>query len=564
MADQTAIADIEERLQDLIDALRQAGRPDLGRMLERYANDFTSVALVRRSVSEIQRQLQRWREPGSELPDTAKVQFAANRLEDACNEALGAGVIGAARPSLGAQSRRTLSVVLVTLLGTSVLLLIAIALVSSGIELDQLGKEVHTDKAEVTRGGEIEVRVTARTHALIPGATSAAVFEPLPGCKRPHGADVSCVKVEGREWNGVRIPAYELKLPNQAYGLFFSIISTELFAGKKGAARLAIWTTDETPEGVYEIPLQASYRGYTPLRCELLEQLMKACPEPRVGADERHKGVLVSPLIVRVVPPDPAQAAAAAQAAVDQAAETQRKARERATEIESALAEIQREVKETEALAKKRKWLDARVRLAKLGELFAPLDAPALAGEAPGVLPPEVGKVRARYEVLHEDLQAFEAEVFEATFTDVTAASNKDVAEERIQERIAKRFKITPDYVQSIYTDRAEEIQQRIEDRARMHLDKVKAEQQARERRCGELPTGAYKTVEAYIEQALSAPRVEITLGECLTPRLTESACWEVQCDYQRKEEVAIERPKVVTKHQITVHLVHGRVTGHR
>jgi hypothetical protein len=564
MADQTAIADIEERLQDLIDALRQAGRPDLGRMLERYAHDFTSVALVRRSVSQIQRQLQRWREPGSELPDTAKIQLAANRLEDACNEALGAGVIGAARPSIGAQSRRTLSIVLVTLLGTSVLLLIAIALVSSGIELDQLGKEIHTDKAELTRGSELEVRMAARTHALIPSATSAALFEPLPGCKRPHGPDVSCVPVEGREWNGVRVPAYELKLPNQAYGLFFAIVSTELFAGKKGVAQLAIWTTDETPEGVYEIPLQASYRGYTPLRCELFDRVMKSCPEPRVGAQERHKGVLVSPLIVRVVPPDPAQAAAVAQAAADEVAETQRKAKERAAEIESALVEIQLEVKETEALAKKRKWLEARARLAKLGELFAPLDTPALAGEAPGALPPEVGKVRARYEELHDKLQAFEAEVFEATFMDVTAASSKDVAEERIQERIAKRFKITADYVQSIYTDRAEEIQRRIEERARMHLDKVKAEQHAREQRCGTLPTGAYKTVEAYIKQALTAPRVEVSLGECLTPRLTETACWEVQCDYQRKEEVAVERPKVVSKHQITVHLVHGRVSGHR
>lgn len=564
MADQTAIADIEERLQDLIDALRQAGRPDLGRMLERYAHDFTSVALVRRSVSEIQRQLQRWRAPGSELPDTAKVQFAANRLEDACNEALGAGVIGAARPSIGAKTRRTLGVVLVTLLGAAVLLLIAIALVSSGIELDQLGKEVYTEKAELTRGGELELRITARADALIPGVTTAVSFEPLPGCRRPHGPDVSCVEVEGRERNGKRVPSYELKLPNQAYGLFFAIVSTELVAGKLGAAQLALWTTEETPDGTYEIPLHASYRGYTPLRCELFDRLMKTCPAPRIGAQERHNGVPVSPLVVRVLPPDPAQVAAAAQAAAEQVAETQRKAKDRAAEIESALAEIQLEVKETEALAKRRKWEEARLRLGKLGELFAPLDAPALAGEAPGALPPEVGKVRARYEVLHEKLQAFEAEVFEATFTEVTAASNKDVDEEKILERIAKRFKTQPDYVQSIYTDRTEEIQRRIEDRARAHLDKVKAEQQAREQRCGALPTGTYKAVEAYIKQTLSAPHVELALGECMTPRLTESACWEMQCDYQRKEEIAVERPKVVSKHQITVHLVHGRVTGHR
>jgi hypothetical protein len=564
MSEPTAISEIEERLQDLIDVLRQAGRPDLGRMLERHHHDFTSVALVRRSVSEIQRQLQRWREPGSELPDTPKVQFAANRLEDACNEALVAGVIGAARPSIGAQARRKLGIVLVTLLGAAVVLLIAIALVSSGVEIDQLGKEIYTQKAEVALGAEIEVRMMARADALIPGATSAVSFEPLPGCRRPHGPDASCVEVQPREWNGTSTTTWELKLPNQAYGLFFAIVSTELVAGKVGTAQLLIWATDETPEGSYEIPLRAAYSGYTPLRCELPQRLMKSCPPPRVGAEERHVGVPVSPLVVRVVPQDPALAAAAAQAAAEQATDTQRKATERAAEIESALTEIQAEVKESEALAKRRKWEEARVRLAKLGELFAPLDAPALAGAAPGALPPEVGKVRARYEVLHEKLQAFEAEVFEATFDDVTSASNKAVAEDKILERIGRRFKVTPDYVQSIYTDRTEEIQRRLEARARAHLDKVKAEQQAREQRCGALPTGTYKAVEAYLKQAMGGTRVEVLLGECLTPRLTDNACWEMQCDYQRKEEVAIERPKVVSKHQIRVHLVHGRITGHK
>jgi len=269
-------------------------------------------------------------------------------------------------------------------------------------------------------------------------------------------------------------------------------------------------------------------------------------------------------LVVRVLPPDPNRDAATAQLAAEQSAERQRKAAERTAEIESALVDIQREIKEAEGLAKKRKWEDARLRLLKLGELFAPLDAAALAGEAPGALPADVGKVRARYDTLHDKLQAFELEVFEATFSDVTAASNETVAEERILERIAKRFRVDPEYVRSIYTDRTEEIQKRLEARARAHLDKVKAEQRAREQRCGTLPTTAYQAVQAYLKQTMSAPRVELELGECLTPRLTEKACWEVQCDYRRKEEVAIERPKVVSKHQITVHIVHGRITGHR
>jgi hypothetical protein len=564
MAQPSAIADIEERLQDLIDALRQAGRADLARMLERYANDFTNLAMVRRSVNAIQRQLETWRAPGSDLPDTPKVQFAANRLEDVCKEALDAGVIVAARPSIGTHARRKTGIVLVTLLGAALVMLIGIALLEAGVELDQIGKPPPVDRAQLARGEEITVRMTGLEQALLPAATTGALFEPLPGCRRPHGPDVSCLSVEPRAWASGRLPTYELKLPNQAYGLFFSIGATGLIAGKIAETTLLIAATDDTPEGTYEIALQATYKGYTPQRCELLERLQGSCPPPRAGAGEQHAGVAVPTLIVRVVPGDPKQKTVDAALAAQEAAAAQQKADERAREIEAALGEIETEVKAVELLGKKRKWEEARERLGKLGALFAPLDAASLAGEAPGELPADVGKVRARYEALHDALQAFEASVFEATFVDVTAASNKALAEERILTRIGKRFGITSDYVQSIYTDRAEEIQKRLEERARVHLEKVRAEQQQRERRCGPLPLDAYKTVQAYVKTALTSPRVEVQLGECMTPRLTENECWEMQCDYQRKEEVAIERPRVVTKHAIAVRLVQGRVVSHR
>jgi hypothetical protein len=564
MAQPSAIADIEERLQDLIDALRQAGRPDLARLLERYANDFTNLAMVRRSVNAIQRQLELWRAPGSELPDTAKIQHAANRLEDVCKEALGAGVIVAARPSLGTHARRKTGVVLVTLLGAALVLLIGIALVESGVELDQIGKPPPVEKAALVRGEEIAVRMTGLSEALLPAATSSAAFEPLPGCKRPHGPDVSCLLVEPRAWANGRLPTYEIKLPNQAYGLLFSIGATDLMAGKIAETTLHIAATDDTPEGTYEIALRATYKGYTPLRCELLERLQGTCPQPRAGAGEQHTGVAVPPLVVQVRPGDPKQKAAEAALAAQEVEATQRTAAARARDIEEALVEIDNEVTAVELLGKKRKWEEARERLGKLGALFAPLDAASLAGEAPGELPADVGKVRARYEALHDALQAFEGSVFDATFEEVTAASNKALAEERIITRIAKRFHVSSEYVQSIYTDRAEEIQRRLDDRARVHLEKVRAEQQSREKRCGSLPVDAYKTVQAYAKAMLTSPRVEITLGECMTPRLTATECWEMQCDYQRKEEVAIERPKVVSKHALTVRLVQGRVVSHR
>jgi hypothetical protein len=48
-----------------------------------------------------------------------------------------------------------------------------------------------------------------------------------------------------------------------------------------------------------------------------------------------------------------------------------------------------------------------------------------------------------------------------------------------------------------------------------------------------------------------------------MTPRLTEHDCWELRCDYRRKVEVAVERPKVVTKHEATFYLMQNRVIRH-
>ena len=48
-----------------------------------------------------------------------------------------------------------------------------------------------------------------------------------------------------------------------------------------------------------------------------------------------------------------------------------------------------------------------------------------------------------------------------------------------------------------------------------------------------------------------------------MTPRLTEHDCWEMRCDYRREIEVAVERPKVVTRHSATFYLKQHRVLRH-
>ena len=73
-----AIAEIEDRLQDLIEALREIGAHDIAVMLERHARDFTIPERVRNAVNAISSQLERWREDPLELPQSPKVTHAAN------------------------------------------------------------------------------------------------------------------------------------------------------------------------------------------------------------------------------------------------------------------------------------------------------------------------------------------------------------------------------------------------------------------------------------------------------------------------------------------------------
>ena len=170
--------------------------------------------------------------------------------------------------------------------------------------------------------------------------------------------------------------------------------------------------------------------------------------------------------------------------------------------------------------------------------------------------------MRKRFETLRDQLDAFEKRVFEQTFTSLTAESNKRVPEDSLLQRIAKQFAISPSYVDDIYTAHGEEIQRRLDERERAHNEKLKAEQDALEKRCGALPTSAWAEVNRYAQSTFAAPHVEIVLGECMTPLLTERNCWEMHCSLKTKEEVSVERPKIMKDHEITFYLKDNRVIG--
>ena len=559
----SAIAEIEDRLRDLTEALRQVGATDIAEMLQRYARDFTVQTRVRRSVNAIREHLESWRQDPTALPESAKVMLAANRLEDACRDALAAGVIVAATPTLAARSRRKLMVVLLTLLSAGLLMLGAIVVVASGVDFNDLRRERKLEPLRLPRGEESSVELTLLSEALVPGAVSGVEFQPLGGCKQTLPGDMSCGQAPPRLWAQGRLPTYEIKLPDQAYGLLFSITDAHVTDRRLGEARLLLAAADETPEGRYEIRLTGAFLGYTPQRCELLQRLQHACPGPRIGQGEKHAGLKAPVVVVDVVPGDPARRLGEKRRAEAEAEEARRKAEERAKQIAAAVSEIRAVLADTKKLISRHRWEQAREQVDKLGKLFQPLEAIVLTQTDSEALPDDVADVRARFEELRDDMDAFEKRVFERTFSTITAESNRSVPEERLLQRIAKQFAISPHYVDEIYTAHADEVQHRIDERERLRAQQLKAEQDARERRCGPLPQNAWSVIDAYVQQTFAEPHVELALGECMTPRLTERDCWQIRCGFQRKEEVAVERPEVVTRHEATFYLMNDRVVRH-
>ena len=545
-----AIDEIEDRLHDLTDALHEAGAGDLARPLEEQGAAFTDALNVRRAVHDLGATLERWRLDPTGIPDSPKVTLAANRLEDACRDALARGVIDAAPPSTGAQVRRKIALVLGTLLVATIALLVPVLLVHYGVDFDDLQHERRLPVTRVGRGEEATVSLGLLAEAVEIG--------PIGDCTEPLPSGATCAKVESRLWPSGRLPTFEIKLAHQAYGLLFAVDQLVLQGGTLGQGRLWLAATNDTPEGLYALPLEGIYHGYTPQTCELMQRMQGTCPPPRIGAGEAHRGVPLPVVEIEVVPGDPSRRSGERRLAEALAAEKRKQAEERLQQIESVLVEIAGVLQETEKLVSRRKLEEARPRIEKLGALFAPLDD--LSQGNTEAVPDALGAARARLDALREKLQQFEDQVFEKAFEATTDERNSSLSEDKALTRVASAHRISLDWVQEIYTSHADEIQRRLEARAQKHLESVQAEQRAREQHCGALPLDAWAQVKKHIEARYQQPRVRVVLGECLSPRLTERDCWELRCQFLRKEEVAVERPPVVTRYEASFFIARGAV----
>jgi hypothetical protein len=558
VSDGQDIEEIRERLHDFAEALREADAEPLALEFEAYEAQFSDQKEVRRAVAAIQAYLRRYRDGQAELPDTPKVEVTANLLEDSCRDALAAGVIVAAAPSLRSQATRKVTVVFWALLFGLFVLAVPVGLVMFGFDPTDAHVERVLATFDLPQGEEHTMVLALLSKSVRPASTAGVEIRPLGDCKVPLADGSLCGQTEPRLWAGGRLPTFEIKLPDQAYGLLFSVTEPQL-AGDLGQATLLLAATDHTPEGLYKVPFEAAYLGYTPEQCNIVQRLQRKCVKARVGEGARHDGIGTPSVMVRVRRGDPAARSGEKRLEAAMAEEAKKRAEELAVRLGGATGAIEAALQQTDDLLKKKQWPQVRERIDKMGALFAPIDEALRQGLDATAMPASVTQARDRFDDQRDRLDAFENTAFERAYAVLTAPLNGDTPEAELLARVAQQLKMPVQYLEDIYTSRADEIQRRVESAAQQRQAEQQAALKTLEARCGSLPTNNWQLAEEWLKDTHKKTRIK--LGECLSPRLKPDTCWTFECHYDQSVLIAIDQPWQTSKHTVTFNVRQGRVS---
>ncbi len=560
MTDSARIQEIQERLGDFAKALRAAEAAPIAERVEAYCATFTDLTQVRRSVAAIQQQLEHWRANPHELPDLPVVHIAANRLEDACKDALKAGVIVPLAPSLGAQSKRKLTVIVSALAAGALVFLAPLVITLLGVDLTDVHLTREVGKLALPQGEEASVEVRVLVAAKEPALTRAVELYPRGQCKRSLPGGATCKAVDPRLWNDGKLPTFEVTLPNQAYGLLFATSKARVIGGV-GSADLLLAATEDTPEGHYEIPLSGAFVGYHTQRCSVLDRVRGICEPRAVGAEARDEDLPGPTVVLDVVHGDLTRMTGEKRRKQAEAEEKKRQAEARAAQIAAAVTQIKSVLDDTHKTLKRKRYEEVRQRIDKLTELFAPMDVLAAADAQADVLPSDVEELRARFEDERSALKAFEDRAFDHAYKLLTAPQNRARKEDELMAEAAVALHISREYMETIYTAHADELEKRMNAVEQARLAKERAAKAALEQRCGPLPENTWKTVASYLKALY--PQFRVHVNECLTPRLTEARCWTVNCAFTITIPTGEHEPDQVSNHKWTFLWHEDRIVAH-
>jgi hypothetical protein len=515
---------------------------------------------VRRSVEAIRQQLRHFRAYPEELPEQPVVHIAANRLEDACKHVLRAEVIAPARMSLRAQSKRKLSLVATTLFIVALTLGVPLALAMSGVDLTDLPKQRVLPALAVPKNSVKRVHVSLLEESSDPAHTTGVELYVAGRCPARLQGGMSCRDSGERAFGSTKLPAYELMLPDEAYGIQLAFTDTQL-RGAVGVGSVLVTAMPETPEGEYVVPLAAAFVGYTPEHCNVILQALSRCTAKEQGPRALHADIPVASLRVRVTKE---VVRSRDEVLSEERLAQQRAISQRVQSITATLGVVRSALEDTELQMKKKRFEAARGRLDELATLFEPLDALVVATADDESLPDDVLRLRARFEQNAQKQTRFEDSAFDIVYGALSKAEDGANVDEKVFARVAAKLGIGVPFLERIYAEHADALEQRI---TRAHDAEKEAEQKAQDallRRCGPLPKTSFQEVKAFLTARARHTGTRLRMGECRTPRLTTDACWSVVCDF---DEIRSHRNGVDDESQSltwTFELRYGRVFHHR
>ena len=560
MAENAGIEEVRQRARDFTKALRKAGADDVAARVERHVSGFVEVTTVRRSVEAIRQQLRHFRAYPEELPEQPIVHIAANRLEDACKTLLRAGAIAPARMSLRAQSQRKLSLIALTLALAALAFGVPLALAMTGVDFTDLPERRVLSTVLVPRGAVKRVRVNVLEESADPTNTSGVELYVAGRCPARLPDGMSCRDSGERAFGSIKLPANEVMLHDEAYGIQLAFAETQLL-GAVGTGTVLVSALPETPEGLYVVPLSAAFLGYSPGRCNRFLQLLSRCEPKELGPRALDPNKPVAALRVQVTKEvaQPREDVLAEQRLVQQRALTGR-----VQGITAMLGAVRAALDDAEQQMRRKRFEPARRRLDDLARLFEPLDA-LVVGAADDVnVPDDVLHLRARFEKSSQREAAFEDTAFETVFSALSKSRGSAVSDDKLFTRVAKQLGVSEGFLERIYAEHAEQIEQRM---VRAQDAEKLAEQKARDallRRCGPLPKTSFHEVQGYLTARARQLGTHLEMRECMTPRLVPETCWNVQCEFEETRSVPNRVEDEVRRLSWSFELRYGRVVRHR
>lgn len=560
MVEPAGIEEVRQRARDFTKALRESGADDIAERVEKHVSGFVDVATVRRSVEAIRQQLRHFRAYPEELPEQPVVHIAANRLEDACKDVLRAGVIAPARMSLRAQSKRKLGLVVVTLCIAALMFGVPLALAMSGVDFTDWRKvrELHT--LTLPKNSVRAIPVNVLEESLDPAHTSNVELYVAGRCPARLAGGLSCRDAGERAFGSIKLPAYEVMLPDEAYGVQIAFTDARLL-GAVGTANVLVTAVPETPEGLYIVPLEAAFVGYTPEHCNPLLQVMSRCTPAQLGPQALHAERAVPSLRVQVTK----EIVRSREDVIEEQRLMQQRAiTQRVQNITAMLGAVRAALDDTEKQMKKKRFEAARARLDELAKLFEPLDALVVATADDESLPDDVLRLRARFEQSAQKQARFEDNAFDVVYAALSKTRGPADNDDKVFARVARQLSISVPFVERIYAEHAEQLEQRL---TRAQDAEKQAEQKAHDalmRRCGPLPKNSFQEVKAFLSARARHYGTRLRMRECLTPRLAPENCWSVVCEFEDIRSTPDKIDDEVQRHSWTFEMRNGRVVHHR